>query len=169
VCAPTSPSAWSAEARRRLPASARCLTGYHEVVSIAEGRARGPPTMSSLTMRYQPGLVRRFLERAYLGRSVCVVSNQGSGAAGGAPIPTWHSGTSWTRAPPPGRTRGCGPPSDGSPAPSAHAVSRRERDPRFHLIGHICRGLICSARSGALARSVTALSISANEHRLTPR
>src|SRR6266536_1352080 len=71
------------EARRRLPASARCMAGYQGVGPITRGRARGPPTMLSLTTRYQPGLVRRFLERAYLGRSACVVSNQGSGAAGG--------------------------------------------------------------------------------------
>ena len=71
------------EARRRLPASARCMAGYQGVGPITRGRARGPPTMLPLTTRYQPGLVRRFLERAYLGRSACVVSNQGSGAAGG--------------------------------------------------------------------------------------
>src|SRR5207302_4625466 len=106
-----------------------------------------------------------FLERTYLDRSTCVVSNQD--AARPAPIPAWPPGTNGTRAPPPDPTRSCGPSMDCGPA-----VSSRRFLPRGILVPLDWPHLPWSELLGAGQRrspgSETPISISANEHPFTP-
>jgi hypothetical protein len=83
-----------------------------------------------------------------------------------APIPAWPPVTSWTRAPPPGCTRSCGPAMDCSPAVrSRRFLQRGILVPRDwpHLPWSGLLSAVRGVRPGGKP-----ISISANEHLLTP-
>jgi hypothetical protein len=143
-------------------ASARCRDACEPPAAPDPGR-RWPDTPAGRRQRMG---VRRLVPGTHVPRPAGLRGQHpGSGAAGGhqhqrgigARTGREHRLVARVAA---GRRRTAVP-------PSAHAGSRREGS-SSHLIGHICRDPDCSARSKALAGSETPISISANEHPLTP-